>query len=543
MWGRTVLLGGLLLPVLMSSAWASADHVCATLPAGDALGALAAMAPEDAHAAALQWDPLYRVWLDDGGLSWLDGDADVARAASRDTCFNPAAVDGHADFALAAESTHFALFRRSGSAPLANTVDALLDSLEDALDRFETLGWRPPGGLDSAQMMVFLEPLPAGLGGYTWVAPCAAAPDGTMDWIVLSEAWAAEEDFRDPLVAHELFHTVQRRYLYTEYVTNLAESTSRWWVEASAVYQEGLVFPDELDLAEERSARWGEAPWTSLFLFDEVTIRHYQVFVFPLSIEGSLDDIGWHRRFWEQLDGSVDVDLRAEFDAFLEPLGTTFDTEFGAYMARASEMDLPRYDYLLGPRDLQAFYGINGGLAGRYAATELPAEGAMEAGAMEGPKGLGGNYVWFGTTAAPEERALELTFVGDLATPEGDPVTWGVEVVAARAGGVELRASVTPAPATVRGEDVVMATVLVHGVKESLDGVWLVATRLDEAGGTAPGWSWEGRLVRGDAELAIEEGQGGCGCGAGAGGSPMIVISLLLLPAMLRRRASEHRAR
>ena len=538
MWGRR------LFPVLVSLGAALAPCAASAAPRcglSDAtiLGDLADLPRQEAHAAALRFDPLYRVWLDDGGLSWLDGDVDAARAASREACFTPQDVDGHATFELRAESEHFALFRQSGSPPQQGTVDGVLESLEDALATLTAQGWRRPAGIDDQQMMIFVEPLPAGLGGYTWVADCPGVGDGTMDWIVLSEEWASEAVLRDPLVAHELFHAVQRRYTYAEHVLGWNDSSSQWWLEASAVYQEGLVFPEELDLAEVRSAYWGEEPWKSLFLFDDVAGRHYQVFVFPLSVEASLDDVGWHREFWEQLDGQVGFDLRVELDTYLAPRGTGFDVEFGAYMARASEMDLPRYDYLLGPRDLQAFYGIQGGLAARYAATELPVSGAQEAGGIEGPMSLGGNYVWFGTTAASEERALELRFEGDLTTPGGDPVLWGLEVVAARADAIPLRAHVDPVVVTRKGVEVATATVLVHGIKEHLDGVWLIATRLDASGGDAPGWRWEGRLVRGDAALSIVPGATGCGCGAGTGQSPFLVLSSLLPLAVLRRRRAD----
>jgi len=548
MWGRILsslvlagtLLGGTAIAATTGThTHSQADprvHQCATVEVGAAFAAFPSMSADDRHATALSFDPLYRVWLDQGGLSWLDGDVDAAREQERATCFTPQDVEGHAGFELQAESEHFALFRQSGSPASATMVEETLDALEDALDVMTEQGWKRPAAIDDLQMMIFLEPLPAGLGGYTWVQSCPESEDGTMDWVVISEAWAAETDYREPLAAHELFHAVQRRYAYDEYVTGLQDTPSRWWVEASAVYQEGLVFPDELSLAELRSAQWGVEPWKSLFLFDEAAIRHYQVFVFPLSIEASLDDMAWHIRFWEQLDGQSGFDLRAELDTFLQLEGTTFDAEFSAYMARASEMDLPRYDYLLGPRDLGSFYGINGGIAGSYAATQLPVEGELEPGDAEGPQSLGGNYVWFGTTASPEERALELTFEGDLLTPDGEPVRWELEIVAARAGSIEQRAHVVPVLAKRGGVDVSTATVLVHGLKENVDGVWLIATRLDSNDGEAPGWRWEGRLVRGDTELLIEEGSGGCGCGAGTGTGPVIVVFLLPLFGWLRRR-------
>lgn len=511
MWGTLLMTAGL--AASLGPGAATFDEPCGTAHVGGLLGGDLALEERAA------WDPLVASGFEPGG---------------RDTCFAPSDVDNGGAYSLVAESEHFALFHQA--TPPQSSADGVLDALEDTLEILTAQGWRRPAHIDQQQMMVFLTSLPAGLGGYTWVADCPDAPNGTMDWIVLSEEWAAEEDLAEPLVAHELFHTVQRRYAYDEYVTGFEDSPSRWWVEASAVYQEGLVFPDELSLAEVRSAFWGQEPWKSLFLFDESAGRHYDVFVFPLSIEATLDDPAWHLPFWEQLDGRSGFDLRAELDTFLAPHGTDFDGEFSTYMARASEMDLPRYDYLLGPRDLQAFYGLDGGFAGRYAATELPVDGAVEAGAVDAPQGLGGNYVWFGTTAAPEGRALELRFEGDASTPEGEPVRWALEVVAARAGAIELRAHVEPVLETRGGVEVAVADVLVHGVRENLDGVWLVATRLDEAAGPAPGWRWEGRLVRGEGELSIEEGTGGCGCGAGTGSTPLIVISLLLPGFLLRRR-------
>ena len=480
-----------------------------------------ALSPEDRHRVELASSPLYRSAVLAGEPSWLDG------AQTRTACLLPEDIAGFASYEEAATSEHFVVFRQSGAAPMAETVSETLALLEQGLSSFGERGWREPAGLDSFQMMVFLDARPPTLGGYTWVSPCDDVPGGFVDWLVLNEDWARDDERAASLVAHELFHTIQRRYAWDELVTGWEESGARWFAEASAVYEESLVFPQRTALTAARSGLWSEQPWVALETFDGR--REYESFVLLLAVEAALETRAWHQALWESVDGRTGWSPLDELGAQAGEIG--FDGLFAEYLARASEMDLPRVDYLVGPRDLDAFNGVDGGMAARYTAVELPVSGAMEAGDPRGPQERGANYVWFGTTDAEPDQALRLDVQLDPQAPGGEPVQWALEVVAARAGALVDRLSVQVAP----GDD---ARVLVHGAR-GVDGVWLIASPVTASSAGPPGWSWSARLTRGESALRLEQTAGGCGCAVNSGVSPLSPLSAFVLLGLLvagRRR-------
>ena len=240
----------------------------------------------------------------------------------------------------------------------------------------------------------------------------------------------------------ELFHTIQFAYGSEEYLDASNPSPSRWWLEASAVYQQGLVVPEGSDYLEFFSTLWATSPWLSLEVYDDGG-HQYGRFLWPLSIEASLQESDWHRRFWEQLDGRSGYRLPDEFDLFLLEEQTSFPEEYRRFLARAAVGAFPRYDFLFGIRDLNNFVSLPNATTAEYSALELPVAGEVLASHTEAPQTLGANYVWFGASQAEAGRALVVHFESD-AEHDGEPVEWAVELVAVRSNAIVDRYSLEP---------------------------------------------------------------------------------------------------
>ncbi len=481
------------------------------------------------HAARGAWptlDPDERAWVDRLAAPIPVGPP----PGTRDTCFEPGAVGGFAGHELAATSAHFAIYTPSDGPEDVARAETTIELAEDALADFTARGWARPAGIDGYQMLVFVDPRPATLGGYSWVAPCEGADGGAMDWMVLNASWIDDPSRAGSLVAHELFHAVQRTYARDELVDGWDASENRWFVEAGAVYEEGLVFAGETGVAVARSRGWSARPWMALDTFDGA--REYQAFVLPLAVEAALGDPSWHLALWQGVQGQVGWDVPGELDALAAGDGG-WEALFRGYVARASEMDLPRGRALLGPREA-ADDGEAGALAGRATAQELPVSGVVDSAAPEAPQEGGASYVWIDTTEAVTGRALRLDATLDPEGTDGTLAGWAVEVVGVRSGGIVQRLSVTPDPTDPR------TRVEVHGVAGALDGVWLIAAPTGPLGGGGVGWSWTARWVPGEETLSLVEEPVGCACSAGA--SPgRVPIGALLAASLLTGRRRRRR--
>ncbi|MCO4772312.1 MAG: hypothetical protein KDA24_19920 [Deltaproteobacteria bacterium] len=441
-------------------------------------------------------------------------------------CVDPADIEGFASFEVDVASSLFAVHTRSGSDPLGGRGDALLLLLEDAVADYAQRGWRSPAGIDTSPMLVFVEALPGGVGGYTRVASCGDT-EGEVDYMVVSEAWLDDDERLAPLVAHELFHTVQRQYLPEAFGPDATNTGNQWFIEASAVYEESLVFPQFTRTAEERSVVWSLEPWWALKTTDGLT--EYARFIYPLALEAMTAGPQWHLEVWETAVDEPTWDVVAAID---EVTDRGFDAGVRDYLVLASEMDLPRLDGLVGPRDVPSDGSLSG-LTDFVDAEELPGDGDVPPGDPEGPQSWGANYVWFDGQRMEPETALRLEVALDPETPDGALVTWAVEVVAASGGEVVNRLSVVPASADPR------AVVVVHGIAESIDGVWLIVSPGPDFVGETPGWSWSARVHPGESELRLEELAPGCGCaslGSRPSGAAPPILALLLLAVVWRRR-------
>ncbi len=440
-------------------------------------------------------------------------------------CVTPADIDGFATFEVESSSEHFVVHVRSGSDPVGEGGDALLDDLEYALASYTDRGFLGPDHIDEAEMLVFVDDLPGAVGGYSRTVDCDAAPNGTVDYIVVDRSWVEDPERRPTLAAHELFHAVQRAYAWDEVVQGFTGSANPWFLEASAVYEETWVFPERRQLMEERAARWAASPW--LGLRETNGAHEYDSFLFLLTAEASREGPDWHRQLWESVVGRTGWDAVADMGA-ASGEGTralVLDS-----FLRAAEMEFPRVGDLGGLRELDS---AGGALPNHDAVLfrDLPAEGARGSQAEDAPRSFGAGYVWFEGGADAEGKALVVDVLLDSYSPGGgERPAWAFALVAVRAGLLAERYLV---------EDVstLETRVEVEGLAE-VDGVWLVVTPLTDFDGLGPRWAWSARSVPsgGDSLSFSHEPLAGCACSSVATGPPRVALLLLLVLLLVFRR-------
>ncbi len=478
-----------------------------------------ALTDDERHELQWQVSPLYR-----------------ANPGGRDVCHPGEAVslDGQPyDHQMVTE--HFALHWNDSVFLSQSQADDVADLLEDSLERLTVdLGFQLPMGMDEYEMVVAVERL-SGLGGYAWLQPCG---DDWIPFFVLNKELLqsdADRSFIAEVVAHELFHTVQLTYGLDEYFLAWDTTPNRWFMEAGAAYQQGVVWPDSQQYLQWFSALWATEPWLSVETHNPQG-HQYGMFVLPLSIEGSLGDADWHRELWEQLDGRTGYTVPDELDVVLAGRDTSFLAEYGTFLARAAEGDYPRYDFLYGVRDLQLFAYLPNSTADEYNALDLPIDGGLEAGSLESPEFLGSSFVWFGLTQAEDNRRFVAHFEGD-ADFDGQPVEWTVQFAAVRSN--EVLAQLQVEPELVDG--VWEAHVRLDGLKEEgYEGAWMVAspiTRFESDQG-GPGWRWAAELRQGTDGVGFSDAPPGRGC-SGCGKDSTVrnyLLPLLLVGGLARRR-------
>ena len=499
----------------------------ATPPCGmqDAASARAAWERGDAAergAIERQWSPLYEA---------------LGPAVAREACFQPSGVYGLSDIDdFQAESEHFALW--SVAYVSEDQASQILGWLEAPYAELVAQGWRPPPQSEEHQIVVALKPL-SGVAGYTWWWPCGS-PGEFMPYLVLDPQWLHDTETGAQIAAHELFHAFQMAYIYDDAIAGWDTTQNRWWVEASAVYAESIL-TNQIEMIEIQSAYWSMAPWRSLRTHD-ASGHQYDSFLFALSLEDSLQGSTWFRELFDQIADRSGYDLVDELDDLLTFHGSSFEDEFDLFLSRTAEMDLPRFDWLIGPRDLSQYWGVPDGTTAQLFPSSEVLEGEVLADDPEAPEELGANYLWVAGSSAREGTSLELLFEGE-AKPNGVPVRWSVQGLGSRAGSVTSRFVADPEPFERDGEPWVSARLRLDGFDDAHDGAWLVVSPRDafapaDTSGERPGaaWRYEVKLIeRGSSEPAWTQLDRGAGCSCEQAASPAGAWALLLLP-LLRAR-------
>ncbi len=511
---------------------------CLTPYLQDVRAAWSELTPAERHRVDWATSPPYRALVAAGGPSWLEGEP--WQDAPRDVCF-PAEMISHdgQPYSSSLESDHFVLHWNAGGLTSDAEAESMVAALEYAWTRLiDELGWHPPEGTPFCQLVVAVEPM-GGIAGYA----SGVMIQGQFRPFVVFNAGllqeASDDTFRREVAAHELFHTIQYVYGYEEFILGAEQTPNRWWLEASATYQQGLTVPDGADYLEYFSLLWAQEPWVSMETHSG-TGHQYGMFVWPLGIEASLDDGGaWHQLFWQQIEGRSGYQLRDEFDAFFGERDSSFLEQYGHWLALAAEGDLPRYDFLWGVRHLNRYAFIENSTTEEYTALDLPAEGRQDPGLQRSPEYLGAGFVWFGVTQAEESRALVMHFAGD-AQAEGTDIEWAVEFAAVRNERVLDRFSATPVlSADGTGWE---AHVRLEGIQENYDGAWMIASPITDFGEGTAGWGWQAEIRKGETSGGFSETGAGRGCTEGCAWATYgdEASAGFLLPALLlfRRRRS-----
>ncbi len=460
--------------------------------------------PEDKHLIELESSPIYRSWLEDGGISWLEGDVDKEREVSRAACFGPESVSGQlGPYSQVTTTEHFELHWNPGGSVTQFRIDDLLEWFEDSW-QFQVVdnGFFQPHGLSTNQMLVMVEDLNSpGTGAYANLGPCSTSPINYMTYIVVNEWSFQDQDWLRAVAPHEFFHGVQFVYSLQEFF--FSESPNRWLVEASATYMQRVTYDWLVEVEAEQALRWAREPHRSLETFDDSGYQ-YGLVVFLLSLEESLGTNNWHQELWEQIRDRQGFDLRDEFDVVLAAYDTDFLTEWRRFMIRgATGFELN--DRIILPTELESVTNgqIDDAIVGRWDGRDFPIDEAVNSGSgHERPEYLGTNYVVFEGDRIDDDVGAIIRFRGD-GNIDGENVDWVVELAAVYNDSVrETHSMVLEDVGDGDLVDDVVGSVLVNEIGEDFDYVVMAVSPVTDFGGGVISWSYE-------AELTDSTGQGG----------------------------------
>jgi len=507
------------------------------------------LSPSQRHEVEAATSPYYRAWLANDGLSWRDGDVRAAQNAARDTCFPPEdALDTLGPYSHMQDSQHFAVYFDEGGDVTEERVGELLGWLEESLAiETDELGFYPPNLINDYQLLVAIEHLPSpNTGAFTSITSCG--PGEQMAFMVINSQWFPDDQKLKSLAPHELFHAIQVRYAFDAF-WGTADSPNQWWIEASAAYQERVVYPELDERQVEHALQWTREPWRSLQSHDSGGFQ-YGPYLLAASIHENLDGPVWHRELWDGFVGRSNFSVITDLDTTLSGHGSSFSAEYGLFIERAATMDFEFNDHLDTPS--QVFDNGEGGLVASHEAADLPIDAAiLPTNSPPAPEYLGTSYVQ--VTAPSSEQALLIEVEGG-ADSAGASLAWEVRLVAVRDGvaAASHRLSLEVGAGS-GGSD--SGAILLNGFGGAYDGLIIaVSPTLQDATEAATGWSYHLRLseVTGAAGFSAvpEELLPGNGCGACSQNSLPLskfasaqVLGFFLLALIQRRRRGRREAR
>ena len=495
------------------------------------------------HRVAEATDPMYRAWVDAGGISWEQGDVDAARAEERTTCMGPSdAFPQGGPYGERHDTDHFALFYNSGGLVDATRIGWLGDWFEDALTiEHEEMGFYMPANMTQYQLLVMVDYLgSSGIGGFTSLANCGVS--GYMAFVVVNSDWFGDNQRLQSVAAHELFHTIQMEYALEELF--FSESPNAWWTEGSAVFMETEVFPDLYNSQLSQAARWFFEPWKSITTWDDAGFQ-YGTFLLPASIRQSLDESGFFHELWDQVAFRTGYDLIEEFDELLQDKGTSFGEQWGLFVERGATGDFdfnPHIQLDDGNIEVQTIADHDEG--------DYPLDERVDnSSGLDRPRYLGVNHVWLDSDDVDDDVGVIIGFDG-AGEKNGEGLAWEVRLVAVDDDEPDEVWSLALVPVYEEGElDSWVGEVLLNDFGEDFDGVYLAASPTADFGSGGATWGYTAELTDSlgdggfmDLPEEEEEDDDGKACGQSslAGRSPaagLIVLVLLLvcLPVRLLR--------
>jgi MYXO-CTERM domain-containing protein len=416
-----------------------------------------------------------------------------------------------------------------------SAVGILLEQMERGWEvEMDQLGHPSPVGTDDYLFNVYIGDSGAGAPDSYGVNYFSQDADG-WPMIVLHPGNLDDPTAAGPTVAHELYHAIQHRtgaYVYWD-----LEDPRAWYWEATASWVMGEVFPED---AGQAGLLYGYAffPQLSVHHFEYATadggieqLHQYGAFIFLRYLTEQIADPSIVRDSWVQA-GPYDLPLE-ELDDLLGDLDADLgiDEVFPGFAAAAAT-----WDYQLGEM-YESWLD--------YVADYYPGDDHRVADTVQGdgtygweeadedlqPEELGYNIIEF---RSPDEGAYEVGLDGETDVP------WALVVV------VETDEGAAYHPIEVEdgfGMDVVE-------VPDDAS-MYLAVSVLTTGGpvGQSHGYSYRIDLVEEEVgpdnpEPEGPEGPGGglsgsgdgCSCEATGGSAAGLLASLVMLPAVLRRR-------
>ncbi len=437
---------------------------------------------------------------------------------------------------LVRSSENFAVRWGTAAAIEPRAVDALLDTLEAAWQRFvEELDHPPPPGSATYQFNVYLGDTGDGAPPTYGTAGYFQTDDEDHPMVVISPTTLASPQHADSVAVHELYHALQYatdRYPYL--------GPSSWWWEASAEWAADEMAPVSPFSGSFLFAYAGLSPLPLAFFDYPDTqaieeLYQYGAFVFATHLTDRVSPSAV-RDTWLDPGSEPDVievvrALLAERDLALEEVfldhierNATWDYVNGAYWAQ-----------IVG--DLTAAYDLDA-VSGQYAHSGTRGELAI---GPHAPGHFGYNAI---RLRQPNEGTLEVEIRGEAEGTFGSPAGYGARLVQVWTDG-----SLAYHP--VRFDGVTGAARLEVGSEEE---VWLMVG----AWGAPAGYAWaDERFPYRYALTVVPEPAPGdhavpppasapsrCGCAPTPAGAPAALWGLLAATWMVSRRTSRcsHRA-
>ncbi len=517
---------------------------CATSVLADLRAHWADASPDDKHLIELETSPLYRGWLADGGVSWLEADVDAIQAEERNTCFSPAMANGQlGPYSQQTSSDHFLLHWNPTSDVDQQDIDDLLAWFEESW-QFQVVdrGFYQPTGLSQYEMLVVVEPLNSpGIGAYATISQCSGAPGGFMTYIVVNDWSFQDREWLRSVAPHEFFHGVQIVYGIDEYWGQ--DTDNRWLIESSATYMQRVVYPGIFGVEAQQTFRWAAEPHRSLETADDSGLQ-YGLAIFLMSLEHSTGTNAWHQALWDQIYDRSGYDLRDELDVVLAEYGTDFLTEWRTFMIRGAVGPMLDNPYIITPLTIEE--RTNGQyrdtVVGEWDGRDYPIEEDVDSSSGEDrPEYLGNNYVVFEGDRIDDDIGAVVRFRGD-GEKNGREVEWAVEMAAVYNDEVKFLHSME----LTRDGDDVIGEVLVNEIGEDFDYVVMAVSPISDFGDGPVSWSYSAELIDATDNGGFapvpepDDGDGGNGCaacgGTLAGAASPAWIALVPLALIRRRR-------
>ena len=420
--------------------------------------------------------------------------------------------------------THFVVEWDSEDVTEPMALD-FLDALETSWDvEVSQLGWQAPPQTDEYFIGAYIED-PGPSGGYCSIDDCG---NEWMPYIVAGIS-SFDSSWYKGMASHEFNHAMQFGY---------GRAMNRYWWEASAMYIEPFVFPEEDDwidyiLGYTYYPHLGLSAWSNDH--DDPRFAHgYGMVILAVYMDQYVGGPDLVRRTWEESQAYVE-DYGLSLELLAPVLGYDWDQAYRGFMATNTVMD-----YAGG----EAFPAVTL----EATADAFPASGV--ASADTSPQTQGQNFIQLDTAALAEERAdLRLSFRG---ASHGD---WAALVVGT--AGDEVQIVYTMDLDTGVGEQVLEDA-------GQYDQVFLVVSPMDHAGdGLHYEWSVEALVEPGtgddddsaagddddsaagdddddddaQADDDDEPDDGGCACSTTTRRGPRVFGLVLGWIAVLRRRS------